>query len=796
MNKHPIILIIGTRPEGIKLMPVYFALKEQGLPVKICATFQHTNLLQEVFDLFGTQPDFSFDVMQKNQDLFHITQAVLEESKKLFNEHKPQLVVVQGDTTSGMAASLAAFYLKLSVVHIEAGLRTGNIQAPFPEELNRQFISLIAKYNFAPTQISANNLRRAGVSDSAIYQVGNTVVDALYLILNKIDSGELQVREHIKNIIHFAQDKKLILLTMHRREMFGEKMIRALSAIKQFAMHNQDVYFIFPIHPNPNVGQAVEHVGLGECKNIFLVDSLPYHELIYVLDNVQCVATDSGGIQEEAASLGKPVVVLRNETDRPESVQAGIASLAGCDVVKIHLYLQAALQQEAVPTRLYGDGNAAKKIATILKQETTMVKVAVVGLGYVGLPTAIVLAEAGFDVLGYDIDVEKIAKIKRGEAVIEEFELGERLAGVLSKDNFEVSVSLGQADYFIITVPTPIGDDKKSDLSYVWSAVRSIATKITTGSCVIVESTVPVGTTKKVAQLLEKQTGLVAGKDFFVAFSPERVMPGKTFSELVHNDRLVGGINSESSACAKKMYERFVKSEISTTSTEVAEMVKLVENSSRDVQIAFANQVASMAESAGMSAQEVITLANKHPRVSILNPGCGVGGHCIAVDPWFLIESFPGQTKLLQAARNVNDAKPQEVLDIIKQKVFGIQQAMGVDKVRVCVLGVTYKPDVDDLRNSPAFYIAQELQRWAEIDLEIVDPYVDATILQQCFNKASYNAIDSIEGSDLTIALVAHAPFKKIFEDSFVAKNMLSFCELKFKHGECFTKKPSLHLSL
>ena len=407
-----------------------------------------------------------------------------------------------------------------------------------------------------------------------------------------------------------------------------------------------------------------------------------------------------------------------------------------------------------------------------------MVKVAVVGLGYIGLPTAILLAESGLMVHGYDIDEVKVAKIQAGIAVIEEHELGGRLLGVLKNKSFYASTTLVTADYYIIAVPTPITSDQKADLSYVWQACQAIANVLQPGNCVIMESTVPVGLTNQVAQYLSKITSLILGQDFFVAFSPERVIPGQIFKELVHNDRLIGGVCEQSSLVASKLYARFVKGHISHTNASVAEMVKLVENSSRDVQIAFANQVASMAEAAGIDPLQVIAFANKHPRVKILNPGCGVGGHCIAVDPWFLVESFPNQTKLLQVARLVNDSKPFEVLAKIAKKVGELQIKTGKNKIKLCVLGVTYKPDVDDLRNSPALFIAQQLAKWDNIELTVVEPYVEMAILQSYFTSVTNDLSNLLEAPDLIIALVAHTRFKQNAKDLFMVKDMLDFCAI------------------
>jgi UDP-N-acetylglucosamine 2-epimerase (non-hydrolysing) len=775
----PIILIIGTRPEGIKLFPVYFSLKKAGLPVKICATFQHTDLLQTVFELFNIQPDFNFNIMQANQDLFHITRAVLQNCQELFLLQKPQLVIVQGDTTSAMAAALAAFYLKVPVAHVEAGLRTNDIYAPYPEELNRQFIGLIAKYHFAPSKNSVLNLQKSGVSAKAIYQVGNTVVDALNLVNSKLAAGDLRVRPEIALLLQkiINQNQKIVLMTMHRRESLGHFMQQALAAIKKFASSHGDVCFIYPMHPNPQVQKIVAQINLSLCANIFLLPALPYHELIYLLDKAQVVMTDSGGISEEAASLAKPVLLLRNQTDRPEAVEAGLAWLVGCNQTKINHYLKHALSLplDKWQTQIYGNGNSANQIVKILRQEIKMVKVAIIGLGYIGLPTAILLAETGFEVHGYDIDEHKIAGIKKGVCVIQEQELGARLNVVLKQDNFNVDTKLDVADYFLITVPTPIDNDKKADLKYVWQAVGQIANFLKPGDCVIIESTVPVGTTNQISEYLAQKTGLRAGQDFFVAFSPERVIPGKIFHELIHNNRLIGGINQQSSNLAVDFYAEFVKGQISMTDSKTAEMVKLVENSSRDVQIAFANQVASIAQAAGINAQEVIAFANQHPRVQILNPGCGVGGHCIAVDPWFLIESFPNQSNLLHAARKINDQKPFEVLAEIDKKIDNLKISLGKNKLELCVLGVTYKPDIDDLRNSPALLIAQKLQERVDLNLTVVEPNIDLNILHQYFKFAVNKFEHLILPPDLIILLVAHNEFRQKTTDLFHNQNVLDF---------------------
>ncbi len=374
LNQRPIILIIGTRPECIKLVPLYLALRSARFPVKLCATFQHRELLQSVLDLFEIEPDFTFDVMRVGQDLSYLTQAVLQNCTVLFQTQNPQLVIVQGDTTSAMAAALAAFYLKIPVAHVEAGLRTGDMYAPFPEEYNRQTIGLIAKYHFAPTERAVQNLQKENIPAQKIYRVGNTVVDALNLVLMKVKTGQLKISLAVQALVQrITQSSQfLILLTMHRRENFGAEMAQTFTAIKEFVALHPNVCIIYPVHPNPQVRLAVELTNLSNHPRIYLIDPLPYHEMIYVLHAANCVVTDSGGLQEEAACLLKPTVLLRQASDRPESIEHGLAWLVGSDEDKIKAALALILQSsdtDLADQYLYGDGTSANQIVSILKKE-------------------------------------------------------------------------------------------------------------------------------------------------------------------------------------------------------------------------------------------------------------------------------------------------------------------------------------------------------------------------------------------------------------------------------------------
>lgn len=409
-----------------------------------------------------------------------------------------------------------------------------------------------------------------------------------------------------------------------------------------------------------------------------------------------------------------------------------------------------------------------------------MKKVCIMGLGYIGLPTAIVAAESGYDVIGYDIDSQRVTRINSYDPVIEEPSLKEKLLESLRTKRFRASTQIESADFYIIAVPTPFKDNHKADLSCVWQAADSLLEVVQPGQTIILESTVPVGATDELAERISKASGLQAGVDFFVAHCPERVLPGNIFYELVYNARIVGGINKESVDYAATFYKKFVKAELYLTNATTAEMVKLVENSSRDVAIAFANQVADMAYKKGLNPFEVIELANKHPRVSILNPSCGVGGHCIAVDPWFLIETFPEQTTLLQCARNINDTKPEHVIQMVKKGTKNWREK-SQHKCHVLLLGLTYKPDVDDIRESPALKIAQELCADENAIVSVCDPYVEANVLQKYLSKENSVLHDAIEQADMIVCLVKHKQFKHIQFEEIQHKTIFDFCGLFYE---------------
>lgn len=385
--------------------------------------------------------------------------------------------------------------------------------------------------------------------------------------------------------------------------------------------------------------------------------------------------------------------------------------------------------------------------------------VCVVGLGYIGLPTAATLASAGFAVKGADVDGDIVEALNGGRAHFAEPDLDMLVRGAVSSGRLEAFSEPQPADAFVITVPTPILDDKSPDMSFVEAATRSVAPVLEPGNLVILESTSPVGTTDNMAKIIREarpdlvEDGLLR---IAIAYCPERILPGQMVRELVQNDRIVGGLTAADAECARDLYQSFVRGEIHITDAKTAELVKLIENAYRDVNIAFANEVANIGEAHQLNPWEAIDLANRHPRVNILNPGPGVGGHCIAVDPWFLISANRELTGLMAEARRVNDGRPETVI----AKIRSVSAKIGSRKV--ACLGLAFKPNVDDLRESPAVNIATGL---AEEGFEVcaVEPHVNALPkkLWRHDNIRLAGFDEAMAKSDIVVLLVGHKAFAK-----------------------------------
>ena len=345
-------------------------------------------------------------------------------------------------------------------------------------------------------------------------------------------------------------------------------------------------------------------------------------------------------------------------------------------------------------------------------------KICVIGLGYIGLPTASLLGTKGYEVHGMDVSKHVVDTINDGRIHIVEPDLDILVKSAVQSGNLTASLESCEADVFIIAVPTPFKEGKKPDLSYVAEATRQISPHIRPGNLVILESTCPVGTTDEIVATILREQGHNLDEEVFVAHCPERVLPGRILIELIENDRVAGGINEASTERAVEFYEEFVRGEVYPTTAKTAEMVKLTENSSRDVQIAFANELSQICTSEGINTWEVIELANRHPRVNILNPGPGVGGHCIAVDPWFIIDRSPDHSRLMRAAREINDSMPNWVTGYIERCANKFKNPT------IACLGIPYKADVDDLRESPALFIVKELQDAKVGRILVCDPNV------------------------------------------------------------------------
>ncbi len=372
-----VLLVFGTRPEAIKMAPLVKAFQEQNklFKTKICVTGQHREMLDQVLYLFEINADFDLDIMRPNQDLYDITGNILQGMKGVFSIYRPDIVFVHGDTTTTFAVSLAAFYEKIEVAHIEAGLRTNNIYSPWPEEANRKLTSQLTTYHFTPTKQSQDNLLSENIAPDKIIVTGNTVIDALLLMLNKLQIN-VTFREQVKKSIlekgFDPEASEFVLVTGHRRENFGQGIVNICSALKKIALDRPNINIVYPVHLNPNVFKPVNDL-LGNVKNVYLIEPLQYEAFIYLMSLSKLIITDSGGVQEEAPSLGKPVLVMRDTTERPEAVSAGTVKLVGTNIQGIVSATNELLDNTLVYESMakahnpYGDGKACERIISFMK---------------------------------------------------------------------------------------------------------------------------------------------------------------------------------------------------------------------------------------------------------------------------------------------------------------------------------------------------------------------------------------------------------------------------------------------
>lgn len=382
-----VMLVFGTRPEVIKMAPLVKVLQKRSEDFQtiICVTAQHREMLDQVLDIFNISPDYDLDIMKKDQDLYDITIRILNGMRDVLRKVQPDLVLVHGDTTTATVAALAAFYQQIPVGHVEAGLRTYDIYSPWPEEMNRQLIGRIATYHFTPTFYSKKNLLLEGVCENRIIVTGNTVIDALYWVVDRIKNDfalntklEMLIRQNGYDVNRLSRDRKLVLITGHRRENFGEGFVSICKAIKKMVVKYPNVDFVYPMHLNPNVRNPIHDTfskwELSEVGNVFFIEPLEYLSFVYLMEKSAIILTDSGGIQEEAPSLGKPVLVMRETTERPEALEAGTVKLVGTDCLRIVNEVSSLLENQEIYDKMskslnpYGDGKACERIVNYMLQ--------------------------------------------------------------------------------------------------------------------------------------------------------------------------------------------------------------------------------------------------------------------------------------------------------------------------------------------------------------------------------------------------------------------------------------------
>lgn len=738
-------ILVGTRPEIIKMAPVIRECRKRKIDYFIIHSKQHySEKLDAIFfsELDLPAPKYNLNVGSGGHA--NQTGRILIELEPILVSEQPGILLVQGDTNTVVAGALAAHKLHIKVGHIEAGLRS--FDQTMPEESNRIIADHISDYLFAVTDLQVDQLKREGLPDSKIFKVGNTIVDALLS-----HRSQAEKTSQILRVLNL-QEKGYYLLTSHRAANVDDPNV-LIEIIRLVARIPGKVYW--PIHYRTQ--KVLKEAKIDLPPNLIWTEPVGYSDFVKLLSNCIAVITDSGGVQEEACILGVPCVTIRDRTERPETVDVGANVL-------VHRNAEAMLEALNRPIASwenpFGDGHTAERILDIVTEQEvlpvlqTLDTVCVVGLGYMGLPTSLLLANAGVKVAGVDLNEKKVNEISSGHCPFEEKDIPELLAATLKTGNFKALTKPVAADVFVVAVPTP-HESKKCDLSYVISAVNSLLPVLNDGNLLIIESTIKPNTCQDIVLPILKSKNL----NVEVAHCPERALPGNTLHEIVHNDRIIGATSPEAAQRAAKLYSVFAKGTIHRTNLVTAECVKLMENTFRDVNIALANEFSLIADKFGFSISAAIQLANRHPRVNILQPGIGVGGHCIAIDPWFLTEDVDGDLTLIRTARELNDAMPRYTAERIQNKIAPSVRKIGI-------LGVSYKPDVDDARESPALEIARLLSRKYEVRCH--DPFVKDRDLKLF-------PIDKVDGwADVLVILSNH----KVYASQRFESPLLSFGKL------------------
>ncbi len=744
-----ICFIVGTRPEVIKVAPLILEAQKRNIPFFIIHSNQHYSPnMDAIFfeELKLPKPNYNLEVgsgKHANQ-----TGNIMIKMEPILEKEKPDWVIVQGDTNTVLAGGLSASKINIKVAHVEAGLRS--YDRMMPEETNRIVTDHLSERCFAVTAKQEAILKSEGISPKKIITVGNTIVDS---VLHICEKGDSQILEKLS-----LKENEFFLTTLHRTKNVDnkEKLQQLINQIDEIAQ-SYSVKIVWPIHPRTD--KQIKNFNINVPKSIMLIEPTNYSDFVTLEKNAKLILTDSGGVQEEACILKTPCVTLRENTERPETVDVGANIIVGFDSKKIHAAIKHFLDMKTYNwENPFGDGTTSKKIIDEVlnydkgtNRNTEKYDINLIGLGYMGLPLAGLLVEAGHNVHGVDINQNKVDTILKGECPFDEPGLPEL---VKRSVNLGMTASLKPkpAKVHIVSVPTP-HKDKSCDLSYVISACEALGPIIKDGDLVIVESTIkPTTCSHYVKPIFDK-----LGVNALIAHCPERAIPGHTLHELKNNDRIVGGLTDEATELATKVYASFVNGEIFKTTATTAETCKLLENTFRDVNIAIANEFDQVLQEIGVNSREAISLANRHPRVNILTPGIGVGGHCIAIDPWFLIENIK-EAPLIRTARKVNDERPHVIVERMSEHLKG--------KKKVGILGVSYKKNIGDMRETPVTEIVNDLVKKG-YEVKFFDPLVEGE-----FHVPACNSIDEIETwADVIFEMVDHDVFKKF-------KNKISYKEL------------------
>jgi UDP-N-acetylglucosamine 2-epimerase (non-hydrolysing) len=749
-------IIVGTRPEIIKMAPVIRECQKRNISFFIIHSNQHySEEMDSIFfkELALPAPHYNLGVgsgLHSNQ-----TGNILIKMEPILIAEKPDVVLVQGDTNTVLAGALAASKLDIKVGHIEAGLRS--YDRTMPEETNRIMTDHISEYLFAVGPNQKAILKKEGIADKKIYTVGNTVSDSLFQHL-EISAQKSTVLSDLK-----LQKNEYFLVTAHRASNVDiEANLRELLHLFDEMHANYTGTIVWPIHPRTQ--SKIKEFKIELPEYLQLIPPVGYLDFIQLQKYAKLILTDSGGIQEEACLLGVPSLTLRENTERPEAVEVGASELVGRDAAKAVKAAKQWLSRDSYSwDNPFGDGHVAEAIIDIVVADNTEFveqpivakneTLVVIGMGYMGLPISSLLAQAGYSVTGVDLSQQKVDSINRGECPFDEVGMPELVKKVVEQGYLKASTVIPSSQTYLVAVPTP-HKDKSCDRSYVFAAVDAIAKVAKDGQTIIVESTISPQTSIEVEKRL-----LAQGLNIDVVHCPERAIPGQTLYELVHNDRIIGAANTKAQQKVKDIYQSFVDGEVFLTDLTTAECVKLVENTSRDVGIAFANELAQVCEELNVNVNEVIRLANRHPRVNVLNPGPGVGGHCIPIDPWFLVENT-NAGEFIRLARKVNDERPL----IIADKVIG--KAQQVSGKNIGILGVAYKPNVDDCRETPAEPILSRIKSQG-FNVKYHDEHVPAW---ECERIESIDAM--FEWADVVVIVTGHDSYKTLIASS----NIIDAC--------------------